>query len=319
MKNQREYQESQDPETFSSRSNHPTTEARNQHSLNLDMLTTEEILTLINTEDRKVAPAVAQAIPQITQAVDLVSDQLEAGGRLFYVGAGTSGRLGILDLAECKPTFGVGSDTVEAIIAGGPQAIVEAVEEAEDDFQQGGQELENRSISAGDAVVGIAASGSTPFVLGALSTAKKAGAVTIGLACNSNSQLRKYADIAIEVVVGPEVLTGSTRMKAGSAQKMVLNMISTAVMVKLGKVYENLMVDMRITNRKLLQRAIGIVQIATGVSAKEAEALLDASAQNIKSAIVMGKLEVDLATAERLLTRGRGFVRHAIAIGLEDR
>jgi N-acetylmuramic acid 6-phosphate etherase len=319
MKDRREYDKIQNQESYYTNLTPPITETRNQRSLDLDMLTTEEILTLINTEDHKVALAVAQVIPQITQAVDLITARLETGGRLFYVGAGTSGRLGVLDLAECKPTFGVGSDTVEAIIAGGPGAIIESVEEAEDDFQQGGQELKNRCISKKDAVVGITASGSTPFVLGALSMAKKAQATTIGLACNNNSRIREYADIAIEVVVGPEVLTGSTRMKAGSAQKMVLNMISTTTMVKLGKVYENLMVDMQITNQKLLQRAIRIVQIATGVSAEEAQVLLGSSGRNIKLAIVMGKLEVDLATAQKLLNRGRGFVRKAVTIGLEDR
>ncbi|NMB25732.1 MAG: N-acetylmuramic acid 6-phosphate etherase [Firmicutes bacterium] len=296
-----------------------TTETRNQDSLVLDTLSTEEILTLINTEDHKVAPAVAKAIPQITQAVDLITDRIRAGGRLFYIGAGTSGRLGILDMAECKPTFGVGSDTALAIIAGGPEAVTDSVEEAEDDFEQGGRELKSRAISEKDAVVGITASGSTPFVLGALSTAQKAGAPTIGLSCNRHPRLREYADITIEIVVGPEVLTGSTRMKAGSAQKMVLNMISTATMVNLGKVYENLMVDMQITNKKLLQRAIRMIEMVTGVSDREAEALLDVSGNDIKSAIVMGKLGVDLPTAQALLSKTGGFTRKAITLGQDDR
>ncbi|NMB44843.1 MAG: N-acetylmuramic acid 6-phosphate etherase [Firmicutes bacterium] len=296
-----------------------TTESRNQQSLDLDTLTTQEIVTLINAEDRKVALAVGAAIPQITEAVDLITDHLSTGGRLFYIGAGTSGRLGILDAAECKPTFGVGSDVIEAIIAGGPGAIIESVEQAEDDFEQGGQELKKRAISEKDVVVGITASGITPFVLGALFTARHAGAAAIGLACNSNTCIREYADIVIEVIVGPEVLTGSTRMKAGSAQKMVLNMLSTATMVNLGKVYENLMVDMQITNHKLLRRAIRIVETTTVVPAEQAEALLEASGKDIKLAIIMGKLRVDLATAQTLLAQGQGFVRQAIAIGLSDR
>lgn len=297
---------------------HLTTETRNQDSLILDTLATEEILTLINKEDHKVAPAVAKAIPEITQAVDLITDRIKSGGRLFYVGAGTSGRLGILDMAECKPTFGVGSDTALAIIAGGPGAVADSVEEAEDDFEQGGWELRSRAISQKDAVVGITASGSTPFVLGALCTAQKVGAATIGLSCNNNPRLREYTDVTIEVVVGPEVLTGSTRMKSGSAQKMVLNMISTATMVKLGKVYENLMVDMQITNQKLLQRAIRMVEMVTGLSDREAEALLDASGKDIKSAIVMGKLAVDLSTAQALLGKAGGLTRTAIALGQDD-
>jgi N-acetylmuramic acid 6-phosphate etherase len=282
-------------------------------------MTTQEILTLINAEDQKVAPAVAAAIPQITQAVDLIAGRLKAGGRLFYVGAGTSGRLGILDVAEVRPTFGIGLDTVEAIIAGGARAITEAVEEAEDDFDQGGRELRLRNISEVDAVVGIAASGSTPFVLGALLTAREAGAAAIGIACNHNSRLRDYADIAIEVVVGPEILTGSTRMKAGTAQKMVLNMISTAVMVNLGQVYENLMVGMQITNTKLVQRAIRMVAAAAEVTVDDAAALLEASQRDIKLAIVMGKLQADAATARQLLENAQGYVRKAVTLGLEKK
>lgn len=240
-------------------------------------------------------------------------------GRLFYVGAGTSGRLGVLDLAECKPTFGVGSDKVCAIIAGGPAAITEAVEEAEDDFELGSSELVQRSISERDAVLGITASGRTPFVLGALSTAREAGALTVGLSCNRSSKIREYVDIAIEVVTGPEVLTGSTRMKAGTAQKLVLNMISTATMIKLGKVYENLMVDMLATNSKLRIRAQEIVRAATSVPGDEAEALLKLADYNLKTAIVMGKLDVDRCTAEKLLAEAHGFVRKAIETGLDNR
>ncbi|NLA58904.1 MAG: N-acetylmuramic acid 6-phosphate etherase [Firmicutes bacterium] len=296
-----------------------TTEARNEDSLHLDTMTTQEILTLINAEDHKVAPAVAAAIPQIAKAVDLITGRLKAGGRLFYVGAGTSGRLGILDVAEVRPTFGIGLETVEAIIAGGTRAITQAVEEAEDDFDQGGEELRLREVNENDVVVGIAASGSTPFVLGALVAAREAGAATIGIACNHNSRLREYSDVTIEVVVGPEVLTGSTRMKAGTAQKMVLNMISTATMVNLGQVYENLMVGMHITNTKLVQRAIRIVSAAAGVSNDEAVALLEASGKDIKTAIVMGKLRVDAAAARELLEKAEGYVRRAIALGLNNR
>ena len=245
----------------------------------------------------------------------MIAERLDLGGRLFYVGAGTSGRLGVLDLAELKPTFGVGRDKVEAIIAGGPPAITESVEDAEDNFDGGGEELQKRGISDKDVVVGIAASGSTPFVLGALKTAREAGAATIGLACNSPSKLRECADVSIEVVVGPEVLTGSTRMKAGTAQKMVLNMMSTAAMVKLGKAYENLMVDMQATNIKLRRRAVGMVKATTGVTDDEAQRLLDAAQFDLKTAIVMGKLNVDQPTAKQLLADAKGFVRTAIANG----
>ncbi|NMB25266.1 MAG: N-acetylmuramic acid 6-phosphate etherase [Firmicutes bacterium] len=290
----------------------PTTETRNPRSMDLDMLSTQDMLSLINSEDQKVAIAVASQIPEITKAVDIIVDRLKQGGRLFYMGAGTSGRLGILDAAELKPTFGVGKETVEALIAGGPSAITESVEAAEDSFTAGGNGLKERSISAKDVVFGIAASGSTPYVLGGLEVAREAGAATIGLACNSGSKLREYADVVIEVVVGPEVLTGSTRMKAGTAQKMVLNMMSTAVMVKLGKVYENFMVDMQATNAKLRIRANGMIQATTGVDRDEAQRLLNDANHDLKTAIVMGKLNVDATTARERLAKSEGYVRRAI-------
>ena len=289
------------------------TEARNPRSKGLDLMDTEAILELINSEDYEIAQAVGREIPNITSAVDAITERLKLGGRLFYVGAGTSGRLGILDASELKPTFGVGHEIVEAFIAGGPKAMTQAVEAAEDNTTAGGEILLGRDLSSKDAVFGITASGGTPYVLGALQTARQIGAAALGLTCNADSVLRKYADVVIEVVVGPEVLTGSTRMKAGTAQKMVLNMISTTVMIKLGKVYENLMVDMEATNAKLRVRANNMIQTVTGVSREEALDLLERAGFDLKTAIVMGKLDVDADVARQRLLKADGYVRKAVS------
>ncbi|HYH05139.1 MAG TPA: N-acetylmuramic acid 6-phosphate etherase, partial [Bacillota bacterium] len=242
-----------------------TTEGCNQNSLALDTLATVDIVKLINAEDRTVADAVAQETTNIAQAVDLIVTALQSGGRLLYVGAGTSGRLGILDASEAPPTFGVEPGLIQGVIAGGREAVFQAVENCEDDSERGAADLEELAVDDRDIVVGIAASGRTPYVIGAMQQAHQNGAKTIALVCNRDTAMGQLADLSITVVVGPEVLTGSTRMKAGTAQKMVLNMLSTAAMVKLGKVYQNLMVDMRPSNLKLVERAINIVSTVTGV------------------------------------------------------
>ncbi|HHY42757.1 MAG TPA: N-acetylmuramic acid 6-phosphate etherase, partial [Thermoanaerobacterales bacterium] len=229
------------------------TEERNPDTLDIDMLETQEILKKINSEDKKVPLAVEKEIPSIAKAVDAIAERLGRDGRLFYIGAGTSGRIGVLDASECPPTFGVDPEKVQGIIAGGDTAIRKSMEDVEDDAEQGKIDLMDKNLSPKDAVVGLAASGRTPYVLGAMEYARSIGALTIGVCCTPENLMKKYADIMIVPVVGPEVITGSTRMKAGTAQKLVLNMISTSVMIKLGKVYSNLMVDVRATNEKLVQ------------------------------------------------------------------
>jgi N-acetylmuramic acid 6-phosphate etherase len=283
-----------------------TTEGRNQNTLALDTLSTLDILKLINNEDQTVAQAVAQAIPNIARAVEMIVAAFQNGGRLIYVGAGTSGRLGVLDASEAPPTFGVDPELI--------QAIFKAAENCEDNRDRGGTDLENLNISSCDVVVGIAASGRTPYVIGALQTAGRHGAKTIALVCNRDAEMSKFADLCIKVVVGPEVLTGSTRMKAGTAQKMVLNMLSTAAMVKIGKVYQNLMVDMHPSNFKLVERAIKIIATVTKGDLETARQLLQDSGYNIKTAIVMaeGNLSQDAAVA--LLDSCQGWVREAIRL-----
>lgn len=241
-----------------------TTEKRNAASANIDKVSTLEMLKIINDEDKKVAFAVEKVLPQIANAVDTIAQKLSSGGRLFYIGAGTSGRLGILDASECPPTFGVDSDLVQGIIAGGNYAITNAVEGAEDNKNLAVENLQEKNFSAADVLVGIAASGRTPYVLGGIEYAKKIGAATVGVSCVENSALAKIVDIEITPITGAEVITGSTRMKAGTATKMVLNMLTTGAMIRLGKVYGNLMVDVRATNEKLRDRAKRIVIAATG-------------------------------------------------------
>lgn len=290
-----------------------TTEQRNPLSLGLDRMSTVEILTLINEEDRRVPEAVAQVLPKIGQAVDLAVERLSRGGGLLYVGAGTSGRLGVLDAAECMPTFGAGPEMVSAMIAGGPEAVFHAVEESEDDGAKGYSDTFER-VGESDVVIGISASGMTPFVGGALKAARDRGAATVAIVCNRIDGLDLDVDVIIPLLVGPEILTGSTRMKAGTAQKLVLNMISTTTMVKLGKVYENLMVDLQPTNRKLQARSTRIISMATGVEAGRAAELLGQSGGSIKTAVVMALTGVGRNTAEPALRETGGRVRQAIEL-----
>ncbi len=263
------------------------TEQRNPASENIDKLATEEVLRIINAEDQKVAAAVAAEIPNIARAVDGIVERLRAGGRLFYIGAGTSGRLGVLDAAECRPTFNVPAELVQGIIAGGEAALARATEASEDDRTAGVADLTARGFAAGDALVGIAASGRTPYVLGAIEAARETGALTIGISCTPNSELAGVAAVAITPLVGPEVVTGSTRMKAGTATKLVLNMLSTAAMVRLGHVYGNLMVNVQPTNEKLRERARRIVSEAAGVDPDEAAAWLERAGNHVRTAIDM--------------------------------
>ncbi|HEY8394601.1 MAG TPA: N-acetylmuramic acid 6-phosphate etherase [Thermaerobacter sp.] len=289
------------------------TEQPNPATAHLDELDTEEICRLINAEDHRVAPAVRRQIPAIAAAVDIIAAALRAGGRLFYVGAGTSGRLGVLDAAECPPTFGVDPELVQGIIAGGPAALVRSAEAAEDDRQAGARDLAARQLRAGDVVVALSASGRTPYCLGALEYARATGARTVAVTCNPGSPMGRLAEIAIEVVVGPEVLAGSTRMKAGTAQKMVLNMLSTAAMVRLGKCYGNRMVDLRPTNAKLRERARRMVAELGGCEAERAAALLEEAGGHVKTAIVMARTGLPAREAAALLERHGGFVRRALA------
>ena len=291
-----------------------TTEQRNAASRNIDRLSTEGIVRLIAAEDSKVVEAVAQQVPQIVQAAEMITAALKDGGRLIYVGSGTSGRLGILDAAELLPTYGVGDDMVKAVIAGGRDAVFAPVERAEDDYEAGQRDVEELGLNHRDVVVGISASGRTPYVLGALHTATKVGAATIALTCNSPSAMEEAAQVTIAVIVGPEIVTGSTRMKAGTAQKMVLNMLSTTVMIRLGKVYQNFMVDMIPTNLKLKNRAQRIVAETTGVSQEEARHYLEAAAWNIKAAIIMAKAHCSLQQALELLEQSEGVVGRALEI-----
>ncbi|EKP94242.1 N-acetylmuramic acid 6-phosphate etherase [Thermaerobacter subterraneus] len=288
------------------------TEQPNPATARLDILDAREICRLINEEDHKVAPAVAQHLDVIAEAVERIAAALRRGNRLFYVGAGTSGRLGVLDAAECPPTFGTDPEMVQGIIAGGPQALTRAVEGAEDDSEAGRQDIRARGVRAGDVVVALSASGRTPYCLGALQAAREAGAFTVAVTCNPGSAMGGVADLAIEVVVGPEVLAGSTRMKAGTAQKMVLNMLSTAAMVRLGKCYGNLMVDLRPTNEKLVERARRIIMRVLGCDASTAADLLARSGNQVKVAIVMGATGLDAEGARRRLDEHGGFVRRVL-------
>ena len=284
------------------------TEERNPASMKIDLMGTEEIICLINQEDAKVAEAVRVEIPAIKKAVDMIVARMKEGGRLFYVGAGTSGRLGILDAIECGPTFGVENGKVVGVLAGGEKAMFVAQEDTEDDFNIGAKAIKKYNINALDSVIGIAASGNTPYVLGAIEEAKKHGALTIGLVCIINSLLEKKVDVIIAPFVGPEIITGSTRMKAGTAQKMVLNMISTTVMIKLGKVYSNLMVDLNPSNYKLRERAKNIFMEITNVNYEMAAEYLKETHYNIKAAIVMYQKGVTLEEALKLLKEKEGIL-----------
>lgn len=288
------------------------TEARNPASDSIDTLSTLEMLTVINKEDQKVSLAVEQILPHIAQAVDAIHQAFQQGGRLIYIGAGTSGRLGILDASECPPTFGTPPEQVIGLIAGGYPAILKAVENAEDNSALGEQDLRDCRLTSHDVVVGIAASGRTPYVLGAMSYAKSLAATVIAISCNPNSVMEQVADIAIVPVVGPEVITGSSRMKAGTAQKLILNMLTTGAMIRSGKVFGNLMVDVEATNAKLIQRQTHIVREATGCTTEQAEQALAACQRHCKTAILMILAELNAEQAQALLTKHHGVLRQAL-------
>lgn len=288
------------------------TESRNHNSENIDTLSTFDMLKVINNEDKKVPLAVEKALPEIAQLVDKVAIAFSQGGRLIYCGAGTSGRLGILDASECPPTYGTPHEMVIGLIAGGHKAILQAVENAEDNIQLGEQDLRQLNFNEKDVLVGIAASGRTPYVIGALNYAKSLGATTGAISCNPESPIAQIADIAITPIVGAEVVTGSSRMKAGTAQKLILNMITTAAMIKIGKVFGNLMVDVEATNVKLVERQVRIVMQATECERAIAEQALSQCQRHCKTAILMILANVDAQQAAQMLTQNKGFIRKAL-------
>lgn len=287
-------------------------ETRNPETMDLDALTTIELVNRFNQQDTLVAQAVKATLPEVARAVDAAALALKAGGRIIYMGAGTSGRLGVLDASECPPTFGVPHGLVVGLIAGGPEALLKAVEGAEDNAQLGEDDLKALSLNSADLVVGLAASGRTPYVIGGLKYANAVGCTTVAISCNPDSPIAHEADIAISPVVGPEALTGSTRLKSGTAQKLVLNMISTGAMVKFGKVYQNLMVDMNATNIKLVDRACRMVVEATGVTRDVAESVLKQTDFDVKPAILMVLTGLDAPAARAKLTAHQGFLRAAL-------
>ncbi|UFK40433.1 N-acetylmuramic acid 6-phosphate etherase [Pectobacterium parvum] len=290
-------------------------ETRNPATMALDQFSTLEMMHAFNQEDRKVPEAIAQVLPAIAEAVDLATASLQEGGRLIYLGAGTSGRLGVLDASECPPTFGVPHGLVIGLIAGGPGALLKAVEGAEDDPTLGEADLKALNLTAADMVVGLAASGRTPYVIGALRYARDVGCRTAAISCNPHSPIAQEAQVAISPVVGPEALTGSTRLKSGTAQKLVLNMISTGAMVKLGKVYQNLMVDVKATNVKLLDRACRIVVEATDAEREKARQALVQADNEVKPAILMLLANIDVAAARERLKQHNGYLREALIGG----
>ncbi|HAL09944.1 MAG TPA: N-acetylmuramic acid 6-phosphate etherase [Staphylococcus sp.] len=287
-----------------------TTESRNEHSSKLDTLTPEQFVEVMNNEDQKVAQFIKEENKAIANLITQVIKGLNNGGRLIYMGAGTSGRLGVLDAAECVPTFGVTSDVVVGLIAGGPTAMTVAVEGAEDDESLGEQDLKDLKINEHDTVIGIAASGRTPYVIGGLKYAQSIKVATGCVTCNRQSEVGKHADFPVQVDVGPEVLTGSTRLKAGTAQKLILNMISTGAMVGIGKVYENLMIDVKPTNKKLKQRAVNMIQEVLDCTDDESMRLFKESDEQVKVAIVMGMHQITKAEAVEKLKQAKGFVRN---------
>lgn len=287
---------------------HLTTENRNNRTENLDQLSIEQFLTIMNEEDQQVALAVNEQIPAISNVVQIVIDSMRVGGRLIYVGAGTSGRIGLLDAVECPPTFGTNPSEVIGLIAGGDSAFIKAVEGAEDNEDLGKEDLTKLSLTKNDVVIGIAASGRTPYVIGALRYANEVGANTVAIACNKNSEIGKVAKYKIEVDNGPEVLTGSTRLKAGTSQKLICNMISTASMVGIGKVYKNLMVDLQLTNLKLIDRAKRIIIEATGCDYDTASKYLVESKNETKVAIVMILTGMNYDDAINSLRKAEGFI-----------
>ena len=288
------------------------TEQRNPNSINVDSLSALEIVQLMNEEDKQVPLAIEKCLPQIAQAVECIVAAFQQGGRLVYIGAGTSGRLGVLDASECPPTFGVSPEMVKGIIAGGERALRHPIEGAEDSKAQAVVDLQTIQFSSKDVLVGIAASGRTPYVIGALEYAKSLGSVTVSIASNPNSAMANIVDIAIDTVVGPEVLTGSSRLKSGTAQKLVLNMLTTASMILMGKCYQNLMVDVQASNEKLKARAIRIVMQATDCDKSLAEETLKVADQNAKLAIMMILSGLDRAQAEALLEKHHGKLQLAL-------
>ena len=289
------------------------TEQQNPKTLNIDLMTTEDIITVINQEDTLVPNVIARQVPVIAEVVDRIIAAFKQGGRLIYVGAGTSGRLGIIDASECPPTFGTDPGLIVGVIAGGKEAMTEAIEGVEDDTQQGKADMEDISVSANDIVIGIAASGRTPYTIGALENAKQLGALTVSIVCSKDSEMEKISDYTIAAVVGPEVITGSTRMKAGTAQKLILNMLTTASMVKMGKVYGNLMVDVQMTNEKLHSRAANIVKMATGASDEEARSAIKEQNYHTKAAILQIITGLQGTEAKSLLEKHDGYLREAIS------
>lgn len=290
------------------------TESRNPDTLDIDTLSTLDLVTKINAQDQLVPLAVSKALPQIAQAVDWIVDSMDQGGRLFYLGAGTSGRLGILDASECPPTFGTSPELVQGLIAGGQTAMFRAVEGAEDSLTLATQDLTDRQLLPKDIVIGIAASGRTPYVIGGLTFAKAAGCRSVAVVCSPGSEMAAVADLTICVEAGPEVVMGSTRMKAGTAQKLVLNMLTTAAMIRRGKVYSNLMVDVQATNKKLVERAKRIVVMATDASREQAEVALEQAAGSAKVAIVMLLAGMSAEEAKDKLRQAKGFVAKALKV-----
>ncbi len=289
-----------------------TTEMRNQHTRSIDRVPLRKVLELINDEDHRVAHAVKKVIPQIEKAVRLVVKSFQSGGRLFYVGAGTSGRLGVLDASECPPTFGTKPSMIQGIIAGGRRTLVRSKEGIEDDVRAGEDDIKKKNVGPDDTVIGIATSNRTPYTLAALKTARKLGAKTVFLCCNKPVKLQFKPDIVINPLTGPEAVAGSTRMKAGTATKLVLNMITTASMIKLGKTYGNLMVDLQATSEKLVQRSIRVLMTVCDLKYNQARKLLDSADGHVKTAIVMHFKDVDKQTARKLLKDSRGHLNRVL-------
>ncbi|KKO53075.1 N-acetylmuramic acid 6-phosphate etherase [Paenibacillus sp. DMB20] len=289
-----------------------TTEQPNEYTRNIDQLNSEQIMYLINDEDSSITDKIRNIIPVIAKAADYIVDAFRAGGRLFYVGAGTSGRIGILDASECPPTYGTDPSMVQGIIAGGFRAVKEPIEGAEDSEELGAEDIDKHGITDKDVVVGIAASGRTPYVLGAMKRAREHGAVVIGLCNNTGSLMHQHGDLVIEAEVGPEVVMGSTRMKAGTAQKLILNMLTTTAMIRIGKVYQNLMVDLNPSNHKLVFRAKRIISLATGAPDHAVERAYAEANAHVKTAIVMLLADVSAEEAARLLEGSGGFVHKAV-------
>lgn len=294
------------------------TEMRNAKTMALDEMTPLEIITIMNHEDERVAKVVKRALPEVAKVIEWTTKSLQTGGRIVYIGAGTSGRLGILDASECPPTFGVSYDCVVGIIAGGKEAFIKAAEGAEDNPGLGRDDLIHIHLTSKDTVIGIAASGRTPYVLGAMAYAKETGCRTVAIVCNENMEMSRAADIGIELLTGPEILTGSTRLKAGTAEKMVLNMISTASMVGIGKVYENLMVDVQQTNEKLVCRAENIVMEAVNCSREDAKEALREADGDAKLAITRMLVNCNIARARKLLEAANGKIRLAVMNGKKE-